>query len=125
MAREHITIIRDDLDGSEGARSVSFAIEGVQYEIDLAEDNRNKLREALAPFIEKAARMGRDSGRGASRSTGTQRVHKYSREQSLAAKHWAETHEGEKILSEKGISHSPKGRTANAVIEAYLGRHDS
>lgn len=39
----------DDLDGSDGAETVSFAVDGKTYEIDLSEGNAAKLRDALAP----------------------------------------------------------------------------
>ena len=42
-----VTVV-DDLDGSEAAESVEFALDGVAYEIDLSEDNAEKLRDALA-----------------------------------------------------------------------------
>jgi hypothetical protein len=47
-------IITDDIDGSPNAAPVTFALEGTTYTIDLAEKSLDKLRRALAPFIENA-----------------------------------------------------------------------
>jgi hypothetical protein len=52
MARE--TIITDDLDGTHDAEPVQFGWDGVTWEIDLAEDNRKRLEDALKPFLDKA-----------------------------------------------------------------------
>lgn len=50
----------DDMDGSEGAETVSFAFKGKAYEIDLSSKNVDKLMKALQPFID----AGRASGGG-------------------------------------------------------------
>lgn len=50
-------VVVDDLDGTEGATKVMFGWEGVIYELDLAEDNRAKLRVALEPFIRSGRPM--------------------------------------------------------------------
>lgn len=57
MAIKHVTI--DDLDASEGAETRTFAIEGVEYEIDLIEAHAKELYRALEPFIESARRVQR------------------------------------------------------------------
>ena len=52
-----ITKLIDDLDGSEdGVETVRFALGGKAYELDLGPANRQRLDDALAPFI-AAARM--------------------------------------------------------------------
>ena len=56
MAKRIITDTVDDLDGAPGAETVTFALNGVVYEIDLTSKNAKKLESALAPFIEKARR---------------------------------------------------------------------
>ena len=47
----------DDLDGSEADESISFALDGLALEIDLSNDNADKLRDIFAPYI-AAARRG-------------------------------------------------------------------
>lgn len=57
MAKEVITRITDDLSGEPDAETVSFALQGTSYTIDLAAKNLEKLTKALQPFIDKAARV--------------------------------------------------------------------
>jgi hypothetical protein len=47
----------DDLDGSEADESISFTIDGKALEIDLSNENAEKLRGIFAPYI-AAARRG-------------------------------------------------------------------
>jgi hypothetical protein len=54
MATRIITSIIDDIDGTEGAETVSFSLEGHDYEIDLTPANHEVLRQALAPYIAAA-----------------------------------------------------------------------
>jgi Lsr2 len=46
----------DDLDGGAADETVRFAYEGVAYEIDLSLANAARLRKALDPFVDRAAR---------------------------------------------------------------------
>ena len=56
MAKRIITDTVDDLDGTPGAATITFALNGVVYEVDLSPENVKKLDSALAPFIESARR---------------------------------------------------------------------
>lgn len=57
---EHIsTIHTDDIDGTEGATTVTFGFEGASYSIDLSDKNRAKLARALDPYIAAARKSGR------------------------------------------------------------------
>jgi hypothetical protein len=47
-------VITDDLDGSHGAQEVRFGWDGVEWAIDLSEENRKRLEDALRPFLDKA-----------------------------------------------------------------------
>ena len=48
----------DDLDAStEGVGTYRFALEGVEYEIDLSQTNLQMLRTALAPFTAAGRRL--------------------------------------------------------------------
>ncbi|SDP85522.1 Lsr2 protein [Actinopolyspora xinjiangensis] len=44
----------DDIDGSEAQQTVTFAMDGVSYEIDLSEQNARSLRELFGPYIKQA-----------------------------------------------------------------------
>jgi hypothetical protein len=54
MARKVEVELLDDTDGT-----VSFALDGVQYEIDLSDRNARRLREAVADFAARGRRIGR------------------------------------------------------------------
>lgn len=51
------TIYTDDIDGSAGAETLTFALKGKTYTIDLAPTNQLKLQDALKPFIAKATEI--------------------------------------------------------------------
>ena len=51
-------VLADDLDGSEAEETVEFGLDGAFYEIDLSEDNAERLRDALAEYVEHARRSG-------------------------------------------------------------------
>ena len=66
MAQETTVRFVDDLDGSEAVGTVTFALNNRAYEIDLSDENTDKLHDALAPFIEHGRKAGgRSGGRGA------------------------------------------------------------
>lgn len=52
MARQ--VMITDDLDGSTNAEEVIFGWDGINWSIDLSEDNKAKLQEALQPYLDVA-----------------------------------------------------------------------
>jgi hypothetical protein len=65
MARSIAVVVTDDLDGSPGAETVAFSLDGVSYEIDLGQPNRARLAGALAPFIAAGRRVRRGGRRRA------------------------------------------------------------
>lgn len=48
----------DDLDGSEAAESVSFALDGAQYEIDLNDENASQFRELFMQYVSAGRKLG-------------------------------------------------------------------
>ena len=58
MAQRVVVTLEDDIDGGEAAETVSFALDGVTYEIDLSEANASKLRDDFASWIGHARRAG-------------------------------------------------------------------
>ena len=66
MAQKVQVILVDDLDGGEAEESVSFSLDGVSYEIDLSSPNAEALREAIAPWVGHARRVGGRAGRATS-----------------------------------------------------------
>lgn len=58
MATRIERLVVDDFDAStDGVGTYRFALEGVEYEIDLSQPNLQRLRGALAPFITAGRRL--------------------------------------------------------------------
>ena len=67
MAQRVNVVLVDDIDGADAAETVSFALDGVDYEIDLSEKHASELRNAFSLYVGHARRTGgrRKSGRRA------------------------------------------------------------
>src|SRR3954452_7395927 len=115
MARKVQVILSDDLDENLSAdETVSFALDGTSYEIDLAEKNAKELRDAFSRYVSAARKVGRGgnraSGGGRSRATGG----RMDREQAGAIRDWAR---------KNGHNVSDRGRIPASVVEAYESAH--
>src|SRR5688572_3351887 len=72
--------LHDGGEDVEGTETVSFALDGSSYEIDVCEAHGSQLRDAFASYVGAARRAGRASGtsqrkpRGSGRSSGNDRV---------------------------------------------------
>ncbi|SFC20497.1 Lsr2 protein [Nocardioides terrae] len=71
MAQKVHIVLEDDLDGSEASETVSFALDGTSYEIDLNEGNATKLRDALSVYIGHGRRVTGGARRGRKATTNT------------------------------------------------------
>src|SRR5215210_6595986 len=88
MAQQVQVILVDDLDGGPATETVSFALDGAAYEIDLNEGNAAKLRDTLAQYVGAARRVGRGSGgrgrggggRGRGRNNQTAEIRAWARD---------------------------------------------
>ncbi len=109
MAQKVVVELTDDLDGSEAAETVTFGLDGVEYEIDLSDDNASELRDALAQYVEHGRKTGgrRQSGRSTRESAVKS---KPDREQTRAIREWAQT---------QGYDVSDRGRIPKDVVDAY------
>src|SRR6266516_4620253 len=101
----------DDLDGGNADKSVAFAIDNKQYEIDLSDNHAARLRDALAPFIAAARRAGGASPTRPRRSVAGRRS--AAREATATIREWA---------AANGFEVSSRGRIAASVLEAYNNR---
>lgn len=101
MARKTRIALTDDLDGSEATSTVDFALDGVTYEIDLNDENAQKLRDEFAAWLEHARRVGGRARRGTSRarSDETKRI-----------REWAQAN---------GYEIGDRGRISAEIREAY------
>lgn len=52
------TVVTDDLDGKADAQTVYFSVDGTEYWLDLTDQNREKLKNALTPFTDAAHELG-------------------------------------------------------------------
>ena len=108
MAQKTFIQLVDDLDGGalgdgEG-KTVTFALEGVSYEIDLSQAHIDELTEALAPYVAGARKV---SGRkSAARTTGS----KSDPAELKKIRDWAD---------KNGHTVSSRGRISAAVRDAY------
>lgn len=71
MAQKTVLELVDDLDGGPADETVAFAIDGVEFVIDLSAENASRLRDVLAEFVGHARRIGGRKTRGAGTSTST------------------------------------------------------
>ncbi len=108
MAQKVVTILEDDIDGSETSETLTFGLDGKQYEIDLNDEHAADLREVLAPFISVARPLGGAGGRRGGAAAPQQRTS--SAVDSKAVRSWAEAN---------GIKVSPRGRLSAHVVEQY------
>jgi hypothetical protein len=69
MVQRAHTLLTDDVDGGEAAETVRFALDGVEYEIDLSEEHARELRDALTVFVDAARRVGGGRRRSLARSS--------------------------------------------------------
>jgi hypothetical protein len=58
VAQRTILELVDDLDGGKADETVSFALDGVEFEIDLSIENAARLRDLFAEFVGHARRIG-------------------------------------------------------------------
>jgi hypothetical protein len=55
-------VLADDLDGSTPAETITFAVNGRKYEMELGKRNVDAMKEVMQPFIDKAREVsGRNS----------------------------------------------------------------
>jgi hypothetical protein len=111
MAQKVTVTLVDDLDGSEAEETIEFGLDGASYQIDLSEDNAERLRDALAEYVDHARRSG-GRKRATSRPAAGRpaRPATADREQNQAIRAWAR---------KQGMKVSDRGRIPSEVIDAY------
>jgi hypothetical protein len=105
MAQTVQVHLEDDLDGGPADHTVSFALDGKDYEIDLSDANAEKLREALRPFVAAARKTPTGNGR-TKRTTSTSS----SAGETAAIRAWAKAN---------GHPVSDRGRIHQSVKDAF------
>ena len=112
MAKKTFVELYDDVTGERidtrivSSPTISFAIDGVEYEIDLGAKNRDKLYAAFEPYIHAARKVG-GRRRPAATSTTSSGL---SKVEIMKIRDWAQT-SGHKV--------SARGRLSKELVEAY------
>ena len=109
MAQKVQVLLVDDLDGGEADETVTFALDGKTYEIDLTTDNADKLRGLLDPYTEGGRRTGGRAagGRTKARARG-------GSQDTAKIRAWAK---------ENGYEVNDRGRVPATIREAYEKAH--
>ena len=100
MATKVLTTLQDDIDGSDATQTIRFALDDIEYEIDVSDRNANRLRNSLSDFIAHGRKVG--GRRGRKPSSG--------QVDTKAVRKWAEAN---------GIEVSSRGRIPADVVERY------
>ncbi|WP_052847137.1 histone-like nucleoid-structuring protein Lsr2 [Streptomyces avicenniae] len=107
MAQKVQVLLLDDLSGGEAEETVTFALDGKTYEIDLNAENADRLRDALDPYVKAGRRAG---GSRAARSRGRAATGGASGEDTAKIRAWAK---------ENGYEVNDRGRVPASIREAY------
>lgn len=99
-------VLEDDIDGGVADETVSFSLDGKDYEIDLSSEHAKELRDAFGPWV-GAARKPKSA---ATRSTRRSR----NANNTAAIREWARG-QGHKV--------SDRGRIAAEIVTAYEKAH--
>ncbi|WP_286689479.1 MULTISPECIES: Lsr2 family protein [unclassified Aeromicrobium] len=116
MAKKTVEKFYSDLSGDEidtPSPTVAFTFDGVGYEVDLTEAERQTFADAVAPYVA----VGRRAGRASGRSSSSRRSSSSSSASSVDAKavrEWAQ---------EQGLDVPARGRVPSSLIEAYQSAH--
>ena len=116
MAKKTETLVTmtDDLDGSKADRTITFAVDGSNYEIELSKKNATAFEKAVKPYVD-AARKTRAATASRASTNGTSNGRRSRSRNDLGQiREWALAN---------GLQVSERGRIAAAVQEAYDTAH--
>jgi hypothetical protein len=118
VAQRTILELVDDLDGGKADETVTFALDGVEFEIDLSAGNAAQLRDTLAEFVGHARRTGGRKQRGpvAPKSTpnGNGNGNGSGKPDTQAVREWARS-QGETVAE--------RGRVPQALVIRFQEAH--
>nr|WP_202419442.1 MULTISPECIES: Lsr2 family protein [Streptomyces] len=106
VAQKVQVLLVDDLDGVEADETVTFALDGKTYEIDLTTANADKLRGLLEPYT----KGGRRTGGRAATGRGKGRAVAGGNKDTAEIRRWAR---------ENGHNVNDRGRVPAEIREAY------
>ncbi|MEZ0166385.1 Lsr2 family protein [Kineococcus sp. LSe6-4] len=117
MAQKVQVLLVDDIDGNEASETVTFALDGVNYEIDLSDEHAAALRDAFAPWVGHARRVGGRSSSGRKSSSGSRPAAKASEGPER------DTGEVRTWARENGYTVSDRGRISAEILQAFDAAH--
>ncbi|MGW1673304.1 histone-like nucleoid-structuring protein Lsr2 [Streptomyces sp. NPDC002324] len=109
MAQKVQVLLLDDLTGGDADETVTFALDGKTYEIDLNDKNAAKLRKFLAPYAE-AGRKVKGTASAGSRGKAPKPVRSESEPSAETYRKWA---------ASNGFTVSNRGRVPQSIKDAY------
>ncbi|MEV8536599.1 Lsr2 family protein [Streptomyces sp. NPDC051211] len=107
MAQKVQVLLVDDLDGGTADETVTFALDGKSYEIDLTSANAEKLRGALEEFVKAGRRTG---GRAAAGRAKGRAAASAGQPDTAEIRAWAKSN---------GYNVNDRGRVPAEIREAY------
>jgi hypothetical protein len=108
MAKTTVVKMTDDIDGSAAAKTVTFGLDGVTWEIDLSKKNALALEQLLEPYISAGRRVRSSAGHRRAAVSGGRRI--AAKLDAATIRTWA---------AGNGFEVSGRGRIAASIIEAY------
>lgn len=112
VARKTIVETYDDIDGTPvetGGETITFALDGVEYTIDLNKKNAKDFRRKIDFYVEHATRVG-----GRKRRGGTAGRTVAGSPSSTEVRKWA---------LEAGYEVSARGRVPQSLLDEYAAAH--
>jgi hypothetical protein len=111
VAQKTVVELVDDLDGGEADETVFFALDGVDFRIDLSTENANRLRDILAEYVGHARRVkGRKPAKNGSAATMNG-----DRPDTQAIREWARS-QGENVAE--------RGRISQDLLTRFQAAHN-
>jgi hypothetical protein len=107
-------VLVDDLDGSEGAETISYGFDGQNYEIDLSAGNAEKFRSQMQQYIDASRTVSRPSVTNLASVRSSRRGSGGSRDDIAQIRAWAES---------QGMEVNARGRIKKEIVEAYDAAH--
>ncbi|MCY0941922.1 histone-like nucleoid-structuring protein Lsr2 [Streptomyces antarcticus] len=113
MAQKVQILLVDDIDGGQADETLTFALDGKTYEIDLSTEKAEKLRKALEPFVKGGRRKGSQAASAGSRG----------RSSAAASPDGPSAEELRTWAAKNGYEVKDRGRVPVSIREAYMAAH--
>jgi Lsr2 len=112
VAQKVQVLLVDDMTGGEADETVTFALDGATYEIDLTTDNADKLRGLLSDYVDAGRKTGGRTSRGRGRAS--RAASGGSGPDTAKIRAWAK---------DNGYEVNDRGRVPASIREAYEKAH--